>query len=53
MIPSEKHDGILKTNLIKQLEIVKLLQEILRTETLKLERMLIERIVDMKRKRRH
>ena len=49
MIPSEKPAVILENNLIELLEIVKLLQKILRTETLKLERMLRERIMDRDR----
>ena len=46
MIPTEESAEILETNLAEQLKIVRLLQEILRMETLKLERMRRERFVD-------
>ena len=46
MIPTEESAEILETNLAEQLKIVRLLQEILRMETFKLERMRRERFVD-------
>ena len=46
MIPTEESAEILETNFAEQLKIVRLLQEILRMETLKLERMRRERFVD-------
>ena len=46
MIPTEKSTEILENNLAEQLKIVRLLQEILRMETLKLERMRRERLLD-------
>ena len=46
MIPTEESAEILENNLAEQLKIVRLLQEILRMETLKLERMRRERLLD-------
>ena len=46
MTPSEESSEILENNLTEQLKIVRLLQEILRMETLQLERMLMERFFE-------
>ena len=46
MIPPEESAEILENNLTEQLQIVRLLQEILRMETLKLQRMTSERLFD-------
>ena len=48
MIPPEESAEILENNLTEQLKIVRLLQEILRMETLQLERMMRERFSDKK-----
>ena len=46
MIPNEEYAEILENNLTEQLKIVRLLLEILRMETLQLERMLMERFFE-------
>ena len=46
MIPSEKSEEMNEKNLREQLKIVRLLQEILQLETLKLKRMMRERLLD-------
>ena len=46
MIPPEESAEILENNLTEQLQIVRLLQEILRMETIELERMTRERFLD-------
>ena len=48
MIPNEESAEILENNLTEQLKIVRLLQEILRMETLQLERMMREGFLDRK-----
>ena len=48
VIPSEESAELLENNLSDQIKIVRLLQEVLKMETLKLKRMLKERLLDSK-----
>ena len=48
MIPPEESAEILEKNLSEQLQIVRLLQEILRMETLKVDIMMRESFIDTK-----
>ena len=50
VIPSEESAELLENNLSDQIKIVRLLQGVLKMETLKLKRMLRERLLDREKK---